>query len=96
MRAIEGEYKSHKKEYLIIFAVLTVLTALELAVPSLSNTSNFVKGVLLTAMAIGKAFVVGYYYMHLNEERPCLKFIAVIPLSAAIYTLVVALEAIAR
>lgn len=86
---------SHKKFYIIIFVALTALTVVELFIPGLP-LSTFKKGTLLSAMAIIKAFMVAYWYMHLNEEKAWLKFIAAIPISAAIYATVVILESLYR
>lgn len=89
-------HKSHTKEYLIIFFVLIVLTILELIVPSLKNVAYVYRASSLTLLAIGKAFVVAYYYMHLKEETKWTKFIAAIPISAAVYAAVVILESVYR
>lgn len=87
------EHKSHKKSYIIIFVVLAVLTALEIWAAEIPGLSKFQKGSALTGLALGKAFLVAYYYMHLNEETKWLKFIAAIPIMAAVYATVVCLEA---
>lgn len=47
-------------------------------------------------MAIGKAVAVAYWYMHLDEDTSWMKFIAAIPISAAIYAGVVILESLYR
>ena len=86
-------HKSHKKEYIIIFVVLAVLTAIEIWAAELKALSKFQKGSALTGLAIGKAFIVAYYYMHLKEETKWLKFIACIPFAAAVYATVLCLEA---
>ena len=91
----EVTHKSHFKEYMIIFVVLGVLTAFELMVPDLS-ASNVKKAISLTLLAFAKAFCVGYFYMHLKEETKWLKFIALIPIAAFIYFVVVCLESIYR
>lgn len=88
-------HTSHKKLYIWIFVVLAVLTVLELFVPDLPM-STFKKGSALTALAIVKAFCVAYWYMHLNEEKAWLKFIAAIPISAAAYATIVILESLYR
>ncbi len=88
-------HKSHKAEYFKVFIVLTLLTIVELVVPGLS-VSHFTKATLLTVLALGKAGVVGWYYMHLKEEKAWLKFIALIPVSAFIYAAVVILESLYR
>lgn len=90
-----GEHKSHWKEYFVIFLLLTFLTIVELIVPGL-DTAYVYRASALVFLAIGKAFIVAYYYMHLKEERGWLKFIAAVPISAGIYALVVILESIYR
>ncbi len=88
-------HKSHKKEYFIIFIALTLLTVIELVIPNM-KVSYFAKASSLTGLALGKAFLVGYFYMHLKEETKWLKFIALIPISAFIYAVVVVLESLYR
>lgn len=90
------EHKSHFKLYMIVFVALALLTLIEVIIPELANVSTFFKATSLTGLAIGKAFLVGYFYMHLNEETRWLKFIAIIPASAAIYATVVVLESLYR
>jgi len=87
------EHKSHKKEYIIIFVVLAVLTILEIGVAEIKQLSKLEKGASLTLLALGKAFLVAYYYMHLNEETKWTKFIAAIPIMAGVYATVLCLEA---
>lgn len=87
-------HKSHKKEYIIIFIILAVLTALEIWVAEIPGISKFNKGASLTLLAVGKAFLVAYYYMHLNEETKWTKFIAAVPIMAGVYATVLCLEAI--
>ena len=89
------QHKSHVKEYFIIFGVLAVLTALELIVFEL-DIKYAIKASVIIGLAIGKAFVVAYYYMHLKDEGKMLKWIALVPISAAIYAFVVSLESIYR
>jgi cytochrome c oxidase subunit IV len=95
MAEAHAEHKSHWKEYFIIFLILTFLTIVELLVPGL-DTAYFYKASALIFLAIGKAFIVAYYYMHLKDEKGWLKFIAAVPISAGIYALVVILESIYR
>jgi cytochrome c oxidase subunit IV len=89
-------HKSHVKEYWIIFFVLAFLTVLELIVPSLKNIDYFYRASSLCLLAVGKAFIVAFYYMHLKEETKWMMFIAAIPISAAIYAAVVILESVYR
>lgn len=88
-------HKSHKKEYLIIFAVLAILTAVEIAIPEL-DTTKFLKASSLTFLAVGKAFLVAYYFMHLKEETKWMKFIAAVPISAVLYATMVVCETLFR
>ena len=90
-----AEGVSHKKEYIIIFFALTALTVLELFVPEL-DASKMIKGALLSALAVAKAGMVAWYFMHLKEERGWLKFIAVIPISAFLFAVVLLLEILYR
>ncbi len=88
-------HKSHKKEYFGVFIMLTLLTVVELIVPNMKVT-QFAKASSLTGLALGKAFLVAYSYMHLKDETKWLKFVAAIPISAFIYAVVVVLESIYR
>lgn len=92
----EHAHQSHKKEYFIIFALLALFTVIELFIPEIKSWSRFAKGTGLTIVALVKAFLVAFYYMHLKEERAWIKFIAAIPISAAIYAYVVVLESMYR
>lgn len=87
--------KRHRTEYIVIFFVLAFLTALELAIPGLKAEYKL-KAIGLISLALGKAFVVAYFYMHLKEERGWLKFIAAIPITAGLYAIVLILESIYR
>lgn len=87
-------HKSHKKEYMMIFVMLGVLTVLEIWAAEIDALSKFSKGVILTVLAIAKAFLVAFYYMHLKEETKWTRFIAAIPILAAVFATVLCLEAI--
>ncbi|MFZ8934757.1 MAG: cytochrome C oxidase subunit IV family protein [Bacteriovoracaceae bacterium] len=89
-------HKSHMKEYMVIFFLLTFLTVIEVYVPSISSWSKLVKGVALTTLAIIKAWAVAYFYMHLKDEKGWLQFIAAIPLVSALYAYVLVIESIYR
>ena len=88
-------YHSHKKKYFLIFILLGVLTVAEL-IAAEAGWSYTWKAVSLTVLALGKAFAVAYWYMHLEEESAWMKFIAAIPMSAFVYAVVVILESLAR
>ena len=91
----EGTHKSHFKEYMIIFGLLALLTVAEL-IAAEAGWSYWAKASSLTILAVGKAFAVAYFYMHLKEETGWLKFIATVPLSAALFAVVVILESLFR
>lgn len=94
--AAHTHHHSHKKLYITIFFALAILTAIEIYIPGIHGVSKFAKGVALISLAIWKAFLVAYYFMHLNEEKAWLKFIAAIPISAAAYAAMVILESMYR
>ena len=86
--------KSHvnRKEYWAIFAVLFLLTVLEVGVVYLgiAKTPLFVA---LTGLALVKATCVGLFFMHLKHETPILRRSIAIPMSIpAFYALVLIAE----
>ena len=87
----ENTHQSHTKEYLIIFAILGLLTVVELYVPEM-DVAYAKKAISLTLLAVAKAFCVAYFYMHLKEETKWMKFIAAIPISAFLYFFALVLE----
>ncbi len=91
----EASHKSHRKVYIYIFIALAVLTVIELFIPGLT-ISHFAKGSSLTMIALGKAAIVGWSYMHLNQETKWLRFIALIPIAAFCYAVMVILESLYR
>ena len=74
---------AHKHpNYMAIFWWLAALTVIELAVIFMP-LAKFTIGVLLVALALGKATMVAMYFMHLRFEVRTLGLIAVIPLVIA-------------
>ena len=74
---------AHKHpNYMAIFWYLAILTVIELAVIYLP-LAKFTIGVLLCALALGKAALVAMYFMHLKFEAKTLGWIAVTPLAIA-------------
>ena len=75
--------EEHKHpSYMAIFWYLTILTVVELIVIYLP-LPKFTIGVLLCALALGKAVLVAMYFMHLRFETRTLGWIAVTPLAIA-------------
>ncbi|HXH74197.1 MAG TPA: cytochrome C oxidase subunit IV family protein [Bacteriovoracaceae bacterium] len=94
MSEVSG-HKSHRAEYYKVFFVLTLLTIIELVIPHFT-LSQFAKGSSLTFLALGKACIVGWSYMHLKDETKWMRFIALIPISAFFYAAFVVLESMYR
>jgi cytochrome c oxidase subunit 4 len=89
------KHKSHTTEYIIVFFALTILTVLELMIPGL-KTAHAYKATALVFLAVSKALVVAYFYMHLKEETRWMKVIAAVPISAALYAATLILEGMYR
>lgn len=82
------------KEYLVIFAVLTVLTVLEVVIAQVPGISKKLLAIALVGLALSKAGIVGLYYMHLKSETRVLKLTVALPLAApTIYAIVLMAEA---
>jgi cytochrome c oxidase subunit 4 len=74
---------AHKHpNYMAIFWYLAILTVVELAVIYLP-LAKFTIGVLLCALALGKAVLVAMYFMHLKFEAKTLGWVALTPLVIA-------------
>jgi cytochrome c oxidase subunit 4 len=74
---------AHKHpNYMAIFWWLAILTVIELAVVFMPLTKLTI-GVLLCALALGKAALVAAYFMHLKFETKTLTWIAFTPLAIA-------------
>jgi cytochrome c oxidase subunit IV len=68
--------------YMAIFWYLAILTVVEIGVIYLP-LSKLTIGVLLCALALGKAALVAMYFMHLRFETRTLGMVAVTPLVIA-------------
>jgi cytochrome c oxidase subunit 4 len=77
---VAGEHKH--PNYMAIFWMLAVLTVVEIGVVFLPF-GKLINGTLLTALAVGKAALVGMYFMHLKFETRTLGLIALTPLVIA-------------
>ena len=75
-----GEHKH--PNYMAIFWYLAILTVVEIAVIYMPF-AKFTIGVLLCALALGKASLVAMYFMHLKFETRTLGMVAVTPLLIA-------------
>jgi caa(3)-type oxidase subunit IV len=83
-----------RKQYVKIFVVLGVLTALEVAVVYVPGIARPLVVIALVSLALTKAAFVGLYYMHLSHETKTLKMTVALPFAApAVYALVLISEA---
>jgi len=83
-----------KKPYILVWVALGVLTVVEvLAALQLHGTAKWAS---LVVLATVKAGFVAWWYMHLNKEYGWLKFIAILPITAAVYAVVLMREVVAR
>jgi cytochrome c oxidase subunit 4 len=89
---VSEEHKPNRKEYLVIFVALTLLTVLEVGVVYVPVA----RGLLISALvllALGKAALVALFYMHLKHETKILKGYVVLPFIAlGIYALILIFE----
>ena len=84
----------NRKEYMVIFVVLAVLTALEVGVVLVPGIGKIPLGLALVGMAITKATLVGLFYMHLKFETKIMKLTVAIPMAIpAFYAVVLLTEA---
>ena len=89
---------SHRKQYMLIFLYLGILTALEIGVadPRIGIPRGTV-AFLLVSMALTKAALVAFYYMHLKTETKVLKYVVLLPaVFPPFYALVLMAEAAVR
>ena len=86
-------HKNPRPAYLIMFAVLTVLTAIEVGVAYTPISKGLMASALIM-LAVTKAALVGLFYMHLRYETKVLKWSIAIPmLTPALYAVVLMAEA---
>ena len=92
--AAKPAHVSQVKEYLIIFAVLTALTILEVGLAQIPGISKALLALALVGLALTKAGIVALYYMHLKSETRVLKLTVALPLAApTLYAVVLMAEA---
>ena len=83
----------NRKEYWVIFVVLTVLTLLEVGIVYTSLSWGVMVSALI-GLAVTKAAIVGLFYMHLKHETKILRLTVAIPMGApAFYAVVLIVDA---
>ncbi len=86
---------SHK-QYFVIFFLLFLLTVLEVGCTQI-GLSKLTVGVLLVAMALSKAGMVAFYYMHLGSETRTMKWMVLLSMMMPpIYAAALMIEAFYR
>lgn len=85
-----------RKQYLMVFVALVVLTALELGVVYMIRGTPLV--VALVGLALAKAMAVALYFMHLRDETRWLRRLVGLPLLTfpPLYAIVLIAEALFR
>ena len=85
---------THRTQYVVVFAVLGVLTLVELGVARTPGIAKLGVVVALVALAIAKAALIALFYMHLRFETGILRLTVLGPLVApAVYGIVLIAEA---
>jgi cytochrome c oxidase subunit 4 len=97
-RAEQGSVKTHgaaqRSQYVVVFALLGILTLVELGVARTSGIARSGVVVALVAIAIAKAALIALFYMHLRFETRILRLTVLAPLLApAAYGVILIAEA---
>ena len=89
-----GHHAPDRKEYWKIFAVLFVLTVIEVLVAQVPGIGKGFMVSALVGLALAKAACVALFYMHLKHETKVLRAYVALPFAApAVYALVLIAEA---
>ena len=78
-------HEHHEPNYMNIFWALTVLTIIEVIVPSMGFLPKFQNAVVLVLLAVIKATLVALYFMHLRFEKKMLGAIALTPMAICVF-----------
>jgi len=84
--------ETHDGVYRLVYAILVVLTGLEL----LATYSGVLKIPLLIVLAATKAILVAAFYMHLRYEKPFLPLIFAGPVVIAVLALLAIQQLVLR
>jgi caa(3)-type oxidase subunit IV len=89
-----GKPHVDRKQYMMVFAALAILTALEVGVVYVPGIAQILLGSALVLLALAKAWTVGWFFMHLGHETRHLKATVVLPFAfPALYAFVLIAEA---
>lgn len=77
------------RESVLVFVVLGILVLFELGIVKMPGIARGPAMVALIALAISKALLIGFFFMHLRSETKVLKLTVLVPfLFPAVYALV--------
>ncbi len=86
--------RASRTQYLTVFLLLAVLTAVEVGVVYLPGIAKGPMVLALVGLAVAKASLVGLFFMHLRHETRALKLTVAVPLmTPGLYALVLVAEA---
>jgi cytochrome c oxidase subunit 4 len=90
--------QSKRGMFMTIFGTLGLLTLVEVYIPDVYSAewNGTTKMLLLTFLAVTKAWLVAVYFMHLKWEKPWLKYIALMPAYMGIAVIILMLETVYR
>ena len=93
----EGE-QSVRGLYVTIFLILGILTVFEIFIPEVYSTewNATTKMLLLCILAIAKAGLVAWYFMHLKWEARWVRWIALMPVYMGFAVIIIMLETVYR
>jgi cytochrome c oxidase subunit 4 len=87
------ESTEHKHpNYVAVWAVLFVLTVVEVGVAMLSHIPRHILILALVGLAVWKAVLVAMYFMHLKFEPRRLLLVVLAPLPLAVILVVIVLQ----
>ena len=87
----------NRKQYVMVFSALTILTALEIGITYIPGIGHTSMATALVGLALGKAWTVGWFFMHLGHETRVLKLTVALPFAfPAIYAFALIADAAVR
>jgi len=85
---------AHRRQYVVVFVLLGVLTLVELAVVRTPGIARAAVVIALVTIAVAKAALIALFYMHLRFETGILRLTVLVPLLApAAYGVILIAEA---
>lgn len=82
VQAPVGGERTNRREIVVVFLVLAALTVLELSLVRVPGIGRRPLVTALIVLALGKASLIGLFFMHLKYETPILRLTVLVPLLA--------------